>query len=91
MNVDTALSWLTWLLAGVGATAVVLLIMLRRWAARVVVIGVAALLLIVATTARQQISAMPTDNPEALCNAGINWFGIQLSDSPAFCAKYRTP
>jgi hypothetical protein len=38
---------------------------------------------------RQQIASVSTDTPEPLCNGGISYFGVQLSGSKAFCAKYR--
>lgn len=91
MNVDTAVTYLTWLLAGLGAIAVVLLVLIRRWAGRIVVIGVAALLLIVVFAVRHQIGAISTDTPEPLCNGGVSWFGVHLTGPDAFCAKYRTP
>ncbi|SDO47128.1 hypothetical protein SAMN04515671_1042 [Nakamurella panacisegetis] len=91
MNVDTAVTDLTWLLAALAAVAVVLLVLIRRWAGRVVVIGVAALLLIVVFAVRQQIGAISSENPEPLCNGGVSWFGVHLTGPDAFCAKYRTP
>ncbi len=89
MNVDTAVTWLTWLLAGAGAIAAVLLVVIRRWAGRLIVVGVAALLLILIFAVRHQISSVSTDSPEPLCNGGISYFGIQLSGPQALCAKYR--
>jgi hypothetical protein len=89
VNVDTAVTWLTWVLAGLGAGAAVLLVMIRRWAGRLIVVGVAALLLVVVFAVRQQIASVSTDTPEPLCNGGISYFGVQLSGSKAFCAKYR--
>ena len=91
MTVDTAVSWLTWLLAGLGAVAVVLLVFVRRWAGRVLVVGIAALFLVVVFAVRQQISAIPTDNPEPLCNGGVSWFGVHLTGPDTLCAKYRSP
>lgn len=89
MDVDTAVSWLTWLLAGLGAAALVLLVLVRRWAGRLVVIGTAALLLVVVFAVRQQIGAISVDNPEPLCTHGVSWFGVQLSGPDSLCAQYR--
>ena len=89
MNVDSAVTWLTWLLAGLGAAALVLLVLVRRWAGRLVVIGAAALLLVVLFAVRQQISAIAVDDPEPLCTNGVSWFGVQLSGPDELCAKYR--
>lgn len=89
MDVDTATSALTWLLAGLGAAAVVLLVLVRRWAGRLVVIGMAALLLVVVFAVRQQIGAVAGDNPEPLCTNGVSWFGVQLTGPDSLCAKYR--
>ncbi len=91
MNVDTAVTYLTWLLAGLGAIAVVLLVLMRRWAGRVVVIGVAALFLIVVFAVRHQIGQISADAPEPLCNGGVSWFVVHLTGPDAFCVKYRTP
>ncbi len=91
MNVDTAVSWLTWLLAGLGAAAVVLLVVIRGWAGRAVVLGIAALFLVVVFAVRHQIAAISTDDPEPLCNGGVSWFGVQLSGPDLLCAKYRSP
>jgi hypothetical protein len=89
MDVDAAVTWLTWLLAGLGAAAVVLLVLLRRWAGRLVVIGSAALLLVVVFAVRQQIGAIAVDNPEPLCTDGVSWFGVQLTGPDSLCSKYR--
>ena len=89
MNVDTAVSWLTWLLAGFGAAALVLLVLVRRWAGRLVVVGTAALLLVVVFAVRQQIGAIAGDDPEPLCTGGVSWFGVQLTGPDSLCAKYR--
>lgn len=89
MDVDRLVTWLTWLLAGLGASAAVLLVMIRRWAGRVIVVGVAALLLLVVFAVRHQISSISTDSPEPLCHGGISYFGVQLTGSPALCAEYR--
>jgi hypothetical protein len=89
VNVDSAVTWLTWLLAGLGAVAVVLMVMIRRWAGRILVVGIAALLLIVVFAVRHQISSISTDDPEPLCNGGISYFGVPLSGPAALCAKYR--
>lgn len=91
VNVDTAVIYLTWVLAGFGAAAVVLLVLIRRWAGRVVVLGVAAIILIVLLAVRHQFSTITTDNPEPLCNGGVSWFGVHLTGPDAFCAKYRSP
>lgn len=91
MNVDSALNWLTWLLAGCGAIAAVLLVMVRGWAGRIIVVGVAALLLVMVFAVRHQISSIYTDTPEPLCNGGVSYFGIHLSGPDALCAKYRPP
>lgn len=89
MNVDSAVGWLTWLLAGLGAAALVLLVLVRRWAGRLVVIGAAALLLVVVFAVRQQIGSIALDHPEPLCTNGISWFGVQLTGPDSLCAKYR--
>ncbi|MET3804593.1 hypothetical protein ABIB25_001588 [Nakamurella sp. UYEF19] len=91
MNVDTAVTWLTWLLAGVGAIGVVLLVFVRRWAGRLVVIGIAALLLVVFFAVRQQISSIAVDNPAPLCNGGVSYFGVQLTGPDVLCTKFRLP
>ena len=89
MNTDSAVTWLTWLLAGIGAVAVVLIVMIRRWAGRAVVLGLAALLLVVVFAVRAQISAIPADSPEPLCKGGVSWFGVHLTGPDSLCAKYR--
>ncbi len=89
MDVDAAVTWLTWLLAGLGAAALVLLVLVQRWAGRLVVIGSAALLLVVVLAARQQIGAIAGDSPEKHCTNGFSWFGVQLTGPDALCAKYR--
>lgn len=91
MNVDTAVTWLSWLLAGVGAVALVLLVFVRRWAGRFVVIGLSALLLVVFFAVRQQISSIPVDNPAPLCNGGVSYFGVQLTGPDVLCTRYRLP
>lgn len=89
MDVDRLVTWLTWVLTGLGAVAAVLLVMIRRWAGRVIVVGTAALLLLVVFAVRHQISSISTDSPEPLCNGGIGYFGVPLTGSPALCTKYR--
>jgi hypothetical protein len=89
VDVDSVVSWLTWLLAGLGAAAVVLLVLVRRWAGRLVVIGAAALLLVVVFAVRQQIGAIAQDSPEPLCTDGVSWFGVQLTGPDSLCARYR--
>jgi hypothetical protein len=89
MNTDSAVTWLTWLLAGLAAAALVLVVVIRRWAGRLVVVGVAALLLVVGFTARQQIGSIASDSPEPLCSGGVIWFGVHLTGPDALCSKYR--
>lgn len=89
MNVDTATTSLTWLLAGLAAAALVVLVLVRRWAGRLVVVGVAALLLVVVFAVRQQIGAIAVDDPEPLCAGGVSWFGVQLTGPDTLCAEYR--
>ena len=89
MNVDSAVTWLSWALAALGAVALVLLVLVRRWAGRAVVVGVAALLAVVVFAVRLQIAAIPVDNPEPLCTNGVSWFGMHLTGPDSLCAKYR--
>ncbi len=89
MTVSAASTVLTWAMVTIGAAAVVSVILLQRWAARILVIGVALLFCVVAFAVRDQISALPVENPGALCNDGVSWFGIELTGSEELCAKYR--
>jgi hypothetical protein len=89
MNTDAAVTWLTWIVAALGAAALVGVVLVRRWAGRLAVLGVAALLVIGGLAVRSQLSSLPTDSPRALCTGGVSWFGITLSGPSDVCARYR--
>lgn len=89
VNVSTATTVLTWAMVTLGAAAVVCAVLLKRWAARILVVAVAVLIGVIAFAARQEIAALPNDNPGALCTDGVSWFGIRMSGDAELCAKYR--
>ncbi len=89
MSVDSAITWLTWILALVGAAALVGVVLTRRWAGRIAVLAAAALLAVAMIAVRVQLTHLPEDSPSALCTGGVSWFGIHLHGSDEFCAPYR--
>jgi len=89
VSTDFAVTWLTWVLAGGAAIALVLLVLIRGWAGRTMVIGAAVLLLTPTFAVRQQIGSIPIENPEPLCTGGVDWFGVHLTGRQQLCARYR--
>ena len=89
MTVSAASSVLTWAMVTVAAAGLVSAFLLKRWAARILVLAVALLFGVVCWAVREQITALPTQNPGALCNGGVSWFGITMQGDEELCAKYR--
>lgn len=89
MTVAAASNVLTWAMVTVAAAGLVSAVLLKRWAARILVLAVALLFGLVCWAVREQITALPTQNPGALCNGGVSWFGIQMQGDDELCAKYR--
>jgi hypothetical protein len=89
VSVTTATTVLTWAMVTVVAAALVCAVLLKRWAARILVLAVGLLFSVVCWAVRDQISALPGQNPGALCTGGVSWFGIQMQGDDELCAKYR--
>lgn len=89
MSTDTAITTLTWILAGLAAATLVGIVLVRRWAGRVLVLAVGVLLLVIGIAARVDISSLATDSPEALCRSGATWFGLHLTGPEDLCTRYR--
>jgi xanthine/uracil permease len=89
VTVSAASNIVTWAMVTVAAAGLVSSVMLERWAARILVVAVALLFGIVCWAVRDQITALPAQNPGALCNGGVSWFGVQLRGDEERCARYR--
>jgi hypothetical protein len=89
VTVSAASTVLIWTIVTIAAAGVVCVVLLRRWAARVLVAAVAAMICLAAFAIREQVTAMPAEVPGALCADGVSWFGLHLTESDEFCARYR--